>query len=139
MPEDIILIVLCIGSVQKVGKSVAWTDTIAPRLGLPAPLGISSTQRNGLHSPLRVMAANGDWCDRQSWVLVSPECGEDVRPKLVQVKEVLQGAESGAETRGLADWVLVQCVRVGMPHDMYHMPQVALLSEYIFVRPQVSP
>ena len=85
------------------------------------------------------MAANGDWCDRQLWVLVSPECGEDVRPKLVQVKEVLQGAESGAETRGLADWVLVQHARVGMPHDMYHMPQVALLSEYIFMRPQVSP
>ena len=127
----------CTGLVQKAGKPLAWTQTVASELGLVAPPGISSTQQTGVRSPMRVMAANGDWCDRNAWVLISSESGVDVRPQLGLVKEVLQGVASSAESRGMADWIIVQRATVGTPHDLYHMPQVSLLADYTVVRPDV--
>ncbi|ETW83356.1 hypothetical protein HETIRDRAFT_119480 [Heterobasidion irregulare TC 32-1] len=118
------------GLVQKAGKPLVWMQTVTSELGLAIPPGISST---GVRSPMRVMAANGDWCDRNAWVLISPESGVDARPQLGLVKEVLQGVASGAESRGMANWIVIQRATVGTPHDLYHMPQVSLLANYTVV------
>ena len=78
-------------------QNLAWSRTCSFGLGIPVPSGISLTQANGVHTSLQVMAANGDWCELSSYVLVIPDLGQNNKPYLTLVEEIIQGAGSGAE------------------------------------------